>query len=160
MNADAELFRDAIEYFPETGLFVWKISRHYKVAAGSVAGGLNGEGYWEIKFRGRSYKAHRVAWLIMTGEWPPQQIDHRNLDRGDNRWRNLRLATKSQNTANCKSRSKFGKGVDLQKNGRFRARLRKDGKEHHLGYFNTAEEAADAYRVAAIQAFGEFARVI
>lgn len=158
MSADAELLGAAIEYFPDTGLFRWKISPAQNVFAGSVAGSFDNKGYWRIKYKERAYRAHRIAWLLMTGEWPTEQIDHRNLVKSDNRWCNLREATNSQNKANSKGLGRFPKGVYLHQRGKFGARIKSNGKERHLGYFQTAEEAAAAYAAAAKEYFGEFAR--
>lgn len=155
---EAELFRSAIEYFPETGLFVWKVSPGRKVPAGSMAGSISHWGYWVIRYRGRLYRAHRVAWLLMTGNWPAKDIDHRNGDRSDNRWNNLREATRAQNAANRIVRGKYPKGVTLHRCGKFQAQIKKNGKKHYLGLFHTAEGAATAYAIAAKQFFGEFAR--
>jgi len=89
------------------------------------------------------------------------EVDHRNGDKLDNRKRNLRYATASQNHANSKvyKNSMFGlKGVGLHR-GMIRAYIQVDGKAKHLGYFETIEEAALAYNAAAKAAFGEFARL-
>lgn len=150
---------DAIEYFPETGLFVWKISSATYITVGSVAGTVDKKGYRRITYRGHRYMAHRVAWLLMTGKWPAAEIDHRNCNPSDNRWCNLREATPTQNQANRRGLGKYQKGVRLHRGGKFEARIRVNGKQRHLGTFKTAEEAATAYAIAAKQYFGEFARI-
>ena len=61
---------------------------------------LNNGGYLEGKILGKYYKAHRVIWLWMTGEWPKEQVDHINHDRTDNRWCNLREASRLENYRN------------------------------------------------------------
>ena len=105
---------------------------------------------------------HRLAWLYMTGKWPVAQIDHINMVKNDNRWSNLREATKAQNKANSPGRSTCGfKGVYVvKKRGtiKYRAQLRSAGKLHDLGYYRTPEEANAAYAVAAERMHGEFAR--
>jgi HNH endonuclease len=90
-------------YDPHTGVFLRRqpqASEH----VGDVAGCRTSEGYWRIHVDGRSYFAHRLAWLYMTGKWPKDQIDHINLDGSDNRWGNLRGATNGQNQANSLTR--------------------------------------------------------
>lgn len=118
-------------------------------------------GYIKIKVDGIQYPAHRLAWLYMTGEWPRHDIDHRDMNRVNNRFANLRDATRSQNKAN--QRAYVGSATGLKgtyriAEGRFRSIITIDGKRQHLGYFAIAEEANAAYLIAARQGFGEFAR--
>jgi hypothetical protein len=90
-------------------------------------------------------------------------VDHKNGNSLDNRKCNLRIATHGQNTKNAKlnKRSTSGhKGVTWHKPGnKWRAQIQNNGKKMHLGYFNTKEEAAKAYNIAALELFGEFARI-
>lgn len=147
---------DFIRYEPDTGLFFWRVSMGtYK--AGSIAGSFNQNGYWRIMIRRRAFSAHRVAWFLMTGEQPPM-VDHRDLDRGNNRWSNLRAASITQNNANGPSRRSGLKGVTLHKCGRYQAQVKCAGKNHYLGLFKTESEAAAAYAAKASELFGEFAR--
>lgn len=155
-----ELLKSILHYDPDTGIFTWKIKRK-KVFAGDVAGGVRGEGYHCIQYAGRVYRAHRLAHLYMTGEWPTHLIDHVNGDRLDNRWENLRPATRTQNNINCAtySNNKSGlKGVKSCNDGKFEARICVNGKQMHLGRFASAQEAHDAYWMAAKEHFGDFAR--
>ena len=95
----------------------------------------------------------------MTGEDPGEmEVDHKDRDRQNNRWDNLRLATVSQNRMNCgiKSRSGLPKGVKFNK-GRYGARIVVDKVDHWLGTFDTPEEACQAYKAAANDLHGEFA---
>lgn len=153
---------EALTYCPATGVFRWRISLHGHGGAiepGDVAGKCC-DGYRVIGIDGGRYLAHRLAWLYMTGEWPSAFVDHRSLDRSDNRWENLRLATHTQNQANkhCRSDSFIGlKGVRRCR-GRWQARIKIDGIEKHLGTFDSPERAHAAYLRAAVHAFGEFAR--
>jgi hypothetical protein len=136
------------------------------VRANDVAGTVTKKGYIHIGIGGRYYKAHRLAWLMMTGSWPESQIDHRDLDKSNNRWGNLRLATNTQNTANVGARSHNVcglKGVHsiTTRHGKFggwRAQIRVSGKLIHLGVFDTALAAHEAYELASREYFGDFAR--
>ncbi len=89
-------------------------------------------------------------------------VDHINMDTRDNRRCNLRLATQSQNLCNVgrKVTNTSGyKGVSLHKaSGRWQATIVKNRRQHHLGLYDTAREAALAYDRAALQLHGEFAR--
>ena len=161
---DAELVRDLFNYDPETGLLRWRkaVSRH---AAGAVAGTVRGDKrYIEVRCAGKYYGAHRLAFLWMTGRWPNPEIDHINQDGTDNRWSNLREATKAQNAANrrvAKTSQTGLKGViRVTRDGitKFEARIRLNGKQKHLGRYETGQEAHQAYVRAAEQAHGAFAR--
>lgn len=153
------MIRDAISYCPETGIFHWKISPSRNVKAGSVAGWVDRDGYIRIEFNKRRHSAGRVAWFLMTGTWPAFQIDHRNLNRSDNRWENLREASPTQNAANKSTSSHLPKGVTFHRQtGRFQAQIGQYGKNYYLGLFDTSEEAHAAYCLKAVELFGEFAR--
>jgi hypothetical protein len=127
--------------------------------AGKPAGSTR-MGYVSVAIHGRHFRAHRLIWKLQTGEDPgANEVDHINLDRRDNRWSNLRLATVQQNRANCrrKSRSDLPKGVKKNK-GRFGARVTWDGVVHWLGTFDTPEEAHAAYCAKATELHGHFHR--
>lgn len=150
-----------LTYDPGTGIFRWRVARNNRIKAESVAGSLHrGTGYHEIHINGRTYLAHRLAWLYMTGDWPPHDIDHRNLVKDDNRWSNLREATQSLNNANRRvmGNSKTGvKGVTKIRS-RYRAQITINGERIYLGYYKTVAEAAAIYAEAAAVAFDDYAR--
>ena len=159
----AEL-RRLLSYDPATGIFKWVShpSERSRAKIGSEAGWLENSGYRRICLHGKAYQAHRLAWLYMTGEWPIDQIDHRNMNKADNRWSNLRIASNSQNQANrpATRRSSSGfKGVYWHsRRKRWHASISVDGRLIHLGYRDTQDEAASLYAAAAQKFFGEFAR--
>jgi hypothetical protein len=153
---------ELLNYDPKTGVFRWRIDRQ-RARAGDLAGGDNGCGYIRINIDGGLYTAHRLAWLIVTGEEPDLCLDHINGDTADNRIANLRRASFSENMANRKVNkdSSLGiKGVQIRahRNKSYVARIQVDGRRKLIGYYNTADEAAAAYAAAADKYFGEFAR--
>ena len=157
---DAGTLRALLDYDPETGVFRWRVTTSNRAVVGSVAGSLNGGGYRHICVRGRTYGAHRLVWLYVHGVWPCGDIDHINRDTADNRLTNLRAASRAENLMNAKKREGARcslKGVTRVRD-RYKARVFLGGKETHLGYFATEQEAHDAYCAAAAKEFGAFHR--
>lgn len=105
--------------------------------------------------------AHRLAWKLVYGVDPDDQIDHRDLNKDNNAISNLRHATNSNNAQNSLgSGNKHGlKGV-RRTSGRFYGRIYHQGHRVNLGAFDTAQEAHAAYAKAAADLFGEFARAV
>ena len=153
---------EKISYDKETGKFSLRIDTRYK-RAGDDATSSSGNGYRIITIEGKNYGAHRVAWLIEYGEWPSQCLDHINNIPTDNRIINLRPASIRQNAYNKKrmSNNKSGiKGVSFDaKRNKWCAYICIEGKQTTIGRFSEKERAAQAYRNAAIQHFGEYARL-
>lgn len=158
--------RDFLSYDPATGVFRWIAKpkgRGHSFKVGDVAGCVNPTGYREIRFQRVSYLAHRLAWWFVHGVWPERDIDHRNWTPGDDWIDNLRPATRSQNNANAAvhrdNKSGF-KGVFFYKRaGKWDAKIKSDGRSIYLGRFDAPDAAARAYDAAAVQHFGEFARL-
>lgn len=156
-----ERLRELLDYNPHTGLFTHKLSRSNR-HKGDIAGSLNVYGYVQMTVDRKVYLAHRLAWLYVNGRWPDGPLDHKNNIRTHNWIANLRLASPTQNQANARvQRNSLSqlKGVGFNPaNKKWRAKIRANGKQFHLGYFATAEEAHAAYCCAASELFGEFAR--
>jgi len=162
----AERLRELMTYDPETGIFIWKTSGGRGPTSHRSGEVINqaptSDGYLRIVISGVAYGLHRLAFLYMRGRYPAHEIDHRDLNRSNNCWSNLREATHSQNQANkrgySRSRSRL-KGVTWRpERQQWRSRLFKDGKNHYLGLFNCPAAAHFAYVVAADIHHGEFAR--
>lgn len=158
MAINIDQLKAEVEYVPETGRFHWLVSKR-GVRAGSEAGFQRQSGYREIRVSWTLYRAHRLAWFYMTGEWPKESIDHINGDKSDNRWANLRLANKSQNAVNYPRKNKTGfRGVSRTASGKYGASSKKNYKSFYLGSFDTPEAAHSAYCDAAKKMHGAFAR--
>lgn len=159
-----EKLKEYLNYNQDTGDFTWikKTSKYSEVEIGTVATGYTGEGYIRVMLFGKRYFGHNLAWLYMTGEFPkkPMIVDHINRNPSDNSWKNLRLATPSQNACNkkiqCNNKTGY-KGVTYNKFfNKYIARVRINNKRKEIGRFNTAEEAYDAYIKNAKSIHGEF----
>lgn len=157
----AEVLRQLLDYEKDTGEFTWKSPLANRVRPGDKAGQRDGHGYRQITICNRAHLAHRLAWLYTYGEWPDGQIDHKNRDRSDNRISNLRLASNTQNRANSglgKNNKSGVKGVHWYPTyNKWVAVIRVAKKSRFLGYFEDKEAAAEAYRRAAVECFGDFA---
>ena len=136
---------DFFDYDPATGVIVDKVTRQEK-------GYRNDRGYVVFMFRKKIYKAHRVAWTIFYGQPPNGEIDHINHQKHDNRIENLRDVPSIDNARNLgiSSQNKSGVvGVSFhKKENKWRARIKVDQKEQHLGYFSTMKEAIQARQFA------------
>jgi|WetSurMetagenome_2_1015567.scaffolds.fasta_scaffold45770_2 hypothetical protein len=157
----AEELRCILDYSPETGKFTWKKQISPKTICGNEAGWVSQRGYVMIDINKKRYRAHRLAWLYIYGEWPTR-IDHRDTNPENNAIKNLRPCTQSQNLGNIgisKHNTSGYKGVHLHKlTGKWRAAIIHQNKYIHLGLFVKIEDAAAAYAKAAAELFGEFAR--
>ena len=118
------------------------------------------KGYIRIGINWRHYRAHRLAWLYVYGEWPNGQIDHINGDRSDNRIENLRIATNGQNQHNKRIFNKI-KGISVhKKSGKWHSRIMLDKKHISLGLYDCPAAASFAYQIASDKYHGEFGRGI
>lgn len=156
-TATASVVRDKLLYDPATGAFTWKWSSRKPGVVGQEAGWFDRSGHRVIEIEGNRYKASRLAWLYIHGEWPAEEIDHINRDPSDNRLCNLREATRVQNNVN-RTRTRvrnLPRGVERNKK-KFMARLRVGGITRHLGTFSTPEEAHEKYMDAARVVYGSY----
>jgi len=163
-----ENINELLTYDSTTGEISWKVSRRGHIRAGKIAGHVahpphSRTSYRCIKIDGKTYYAHRLAWMFVFRRWPRAFLDHINGNGLDNRISNLREATSAQNNRNtprrCDNTSGY-KGVCYHiSNKRYTAGIRINGVGKHLGSFATAKEAHAAYCTAAKENFGEFARV-
>ena len=112
-------------------------------------------GYSIIEVNRKSYKAHRIAWLLTYGSWPEDQIDHINGNGLDNRLENLRAVSNGENLRNkkiYKNNTSGTLGVSFDKRCQnYQAKIMINKKYKHLGYFKNKEEAIAARAAANIK---------
>jgi hypothetical protein len=151
-DISAEEARSLLGYDPVTGAFIRKVKTCNRVKAGSPAGSINGSGYIRIRLKSKQYLAHRLAWLVMTGEFPPDQVDHINGDVTDNRWCNLRAVTRQENDRNRAVRCDSTSGcIGVRRHSRadgWVARITVSGTRINLGYFKDLAAAVAARKNA------------
>jgi hypothetical protein len=155
---DQPYLRGLLDYDPETGELSWAVGKPGR-SKGARVGHKNKSGrYWQVMIDRKSYMAHRIIWKLVTGEDPPEQIDHIDQDPYNNRWENLRLATPAQNSANRRGWSELPKGVHPNGSG-FKAEIYVEGERLYLGTYQTPDEAHHAYKTACTAINEEFACV-
>lgn len=173
MNLEIQFLRECFIYNPHNGKLYWRLRllEHFKNRAnqrtwnaryaGQEAGVANRYRHVNIRIDGvtRYFTVHRLSWALQTGAWPKDEVDHKNQNKDDNRWVNLREATHVENMRNrktgrvCKSGHR---GVYVLPSGRFNVRLKVEAKRINAGTFDFYEDACAAYRRLAQHYFGEF----
>ncbi len=161
---NAAVLREFLDYDAETGKLAWK-PRDRRWFSSDRAHTI-----WNVRFAGKpaftadscgyrigavfriTLKAHRVIWMIVHGEWPPEDVDHINGVRSDNRLANLRAVSRSVNLHNVAKRSDNLSGVTgvhwHAKANKWAAEIKVDGAALYLGLFETVEAAAEARKRA------------
>jgi len=158
-NASIDRIRELLDYDPLTGIFCWKVQRG-RQRAGAVAGCVTSRGYRYICIDGFFYLAQRIAWLLISGEWPEFEVDHEDRCRDHNWESNLRPATSAQNKHNSSLRRDNTSGhvgvSFMSHTGKWRASMIHEGKFSYLGEFVNKADAVEARLSAARPARGEF----
>jgi len=155
----AKRIRFLFDYNPDTGILTRRVTAGGQMR-GDKVGCINDWGYIKVKVDQGTYQAHMLIWVWMTGKWPRKLVDHKDTDAANNKWNNLRLATRQQNSCNRKTKcdNVSGlKGVSKRKDG-YVAVINTRGVYRYLGYFKDPNEAHAVYCAAAKKYFGEFAR--
>lgn len=154
-----EQLKTLLDYNPETGKFIWKVdinNRH----AGDIAGCETTWGYNRICIYKREYRCARLAWLYMTGIWPTNEVDHKDRNRRNDSWSNLRQANRFENGSNRRNSLNNTSGykgvVWLKHRNTWAARIRSNGKTRDVGYSKDPMIAAALYDSAAKMFHGDF----
>jgi hypothetical protein len=165
----AEFVRSILDYDRATGIFRWRLradrpKKWNTRYAGTIAG-ASVKGYVHIQIpKPTNYYAHVLAWLYVYGEWRPDEIDHRNRKRSDNRIENLRIADYSQNGCNkCMQRNNTSGVVGVifhPQTGKWRARINKNRAVVFDALFDSLAAAKSARAVALRELHGQFAAII
>lgn len=160
MNITQERLKDILHYDPDTGVFVWKVATGRRIKIGYVAGSPNDKGYLRIQINKARTYSHRLAVLYMDGYFP-EEVDHINGVKDDNRWCNLRPCNRLLNAKNSRmliTNTSGVKGVFMIKStGKYRASIMVSGKMMNLGNYNTMQEAEIIVRQAREKHHGEYA---
>lgn len=163
-----EFLRSRISYNARTGAFTWlplvEDSIKSKIwnsnYAWKEAGHIGAEGYRRIRINNNIYLASRLAWFYVKETWPDKNIDHKNRNRSDDRWENLREASQSQNMMNTTIRKDNKSGVKgvywYERDKKWKVTIQVNKKSKFIGTFDSKEEAVVAYKKAAADFFGEF----
>ena len=153
-----------LKYYPKSGNFRWRVKPNRRILVNSIAGYLTKQGYMVIKLDGRNLlKASRLAWLYVTGEFPEQDIDHKDRNPENNKWRNLRPATREQNVFNRGIPKHNNSGIlgvafveRVGRKSKWHARIRVKRKGIYLGAFDRMEDAVAARLAAEKKYFKSF----
>jgi hypothetical protein len=139
-------------YNPNMGQLVRRVSVSSNAKVGDVVGTIANDGYRQTKVKGRLYKVHRLIWLYVHGEFPPEQIDHINGIRDDNRLLNLREVSHQENNKNRRIASHNKSGVIgvcwYKRDKKWHAQIAVPEETKHLGYFTDFDEAVKVRKEA------------
>ena len=151
MQLTQEYLKTILHYDPIVGEFTQIARTSRRVKIGDKAGTIC-NGYLHISVKNIVYKAHRLAWLYIYGEWPKDQIDHINGVRDDNRLVNLRDVSPRVNSQNKRMDAKNvsgANGVCFNKaRHKWRANIKVNRKNIYLGYFEDWFDAVCARKSA------------
>jgi hypothetical protein len=151
----AERLRELRDYNPQTGQFFYKVKSGCN-RAGALCGSHHAQGYVQMNIERRTYLAHRLAWLYVTGNWPAKDVDHIDCDKKNNCLANLRDVSEVVNGHNRKGPNKNNRSSGLigvkRNKDRWAAGITINRKPSHLGTYDTPEQAHAAYLQAKTKA--------
>jgi len=146
-----DLLKEMFDYDPDSGVFIAKVTVNQR-KKGDVVGSIGNDGYLYTLINNKLYYLHRLAFLYMEGKLPPGQVYHRDKNKINNSWNNLKHSTNQENQRNLSIRADNTSGItgiswhkDVNK---WQANIKVNGKLKHLGHFNKLKEARIARRAA------------
>lgn len=133
-------------YNIDTGLFTYKVNKNRQARIGDVAGRTTSKGYTQITIDGKTYVAHKLAFLYEKGYYPEKQIDHKNRVKTDNRLSNLKEVTQFENMKNLNKRqdNTSGKAGVARKGKNWQSYINVNLKRIYLGVFKEYSDAVKA----------------
>ena len=151
MNEDIQLLKERVSYCPNTGIIRW-LKHTYPGRVNKIADYKGTSGYRRLSIGRKTWLSHRVAFALMTGKFPENDVDHINRIKDDNRWANLRDTDRSTNLLNQVNAQKSSKtkllGVSrykVKQGYRYAANIVFRGKRIHIGCYPTDLQASEAY---------------
>lgn len=147
--------KEVLHYCPETGVFTWLENMSTRARKGAEAGSIrydnsSNKPYRHICANQQRYRAHRLAFLYMTGGFPEDQVDHEDGNGLNNAWSNLRAVTGAENHKNMRKRADNRSGTTgvywYKQTRKWRSLIR----NKHLGFFRSKEEAIAARKAAEV----------
>lgn len=146
-----DLLNKLFNYNDVTGILYNKTTRASNSIKGSKVGTLINTGYLKTSINNNEYLVHRLIWFLNYGYFP-EQIDHINGNRLDNRLSNLRESNDKLNQENIRSAQSNNKSGFLgvfnrlyKGKQRYVSKIMINGKSKWIGSFDTPEEAHAAY---------------
>lgn len=156
------VIQDNFSYDADTGVVSWR-KDHGKMKCGAIAGSEDERGYRQIRLHGRMLYAHRIAYFLHTGVDPSfLNIDHKNGNRSDNKFSNLRVGTQSENLCNAKGHRDSGSGIKgvswCKSSGKWLAQIQFKKKKEYIGRFSNMADASSAVAKRRDELHQKFAR--
>ena len=151
MSEDIQLLKERVFYCPNTGTIRW-LKHIYPGKVNKIADYKGTSGYRRLSIGRKTWLSHRVAFALMTGKFPENDVDHINRIKDDNRWSNLRDTDRSTNLLNQVNAQKSSKtkllGVSrykVKQGYKYTANIVFRGKRIHIGCYTTDLQASEAY---------------
>lgn len=161
-----EKINKTLAYDPKTGhVYVKAViaTQGNKRKVGEVIGTLSEKGYLRTqmiyKGKRKNLMVHLIAWYLYYGVWPEHIVDHEDRNTINNRIKNLREATHTENRHNLKGANKNNKtgvlGVTYYSHDKSKFEVTIKGKR--IGVFGSIEDARKARKKTERLMYKQFA---